>query len=754
MAAAGASVFSTTRLLHACEASMVPSSEGRSYSDQFPNMLETYLADRLNRLATSWDVKRSLIRTAADVKERNRTVRENLLSMLGELRPRADLNAVTVKTAVKDGYRVDNVMFESRPGLWVTGNLYVPTKRSGKLPAIISPCGHYPLARMTPQYQSAYISLVKSGFVVFAYDPLGQGERRQYWNPATNSTDVGGPIFEHSMAGQLLLLFGENLTSYFVWDGMRSIDYLLTRMEVDPERIGCVGHSGGGTLTKFIAVADERVRCAVILEGGTANQWPTKRIGIADIEQNLFPAALNGVDNVDLHAAIAPRPLLVGIEAYSPAFLRAAVAIRARYEQLGAGGKFETIAAEDPHAWSPKLRRAAIDWFCRWFYARPGPDEETGFETSPPEDLYCTTKGSLLYSHQGDSIFSSIKRRADRPPSQDSPSGEASDPSSHLRHITDRLAVLLRFKSRDEPFGSRLIAKTPREGYRIEKSEILSEPGIYIPVWTFIPEQVAHRRKTILFLSDEGIQQDGMEYEGAEGAGLARSVLDQLVRAGHMVIAADIRGIGFTRMSRSSELSSGRFGELFGGDTSAAYACWSMGGSLFGMRVEDIVRCVHYAMQQGGVDGHQLHLIGKGRAALWCLCAAALEPRIASLICDGGLVSYRALATSDRYVYGADIFIPEICRYFDLPDVASTIAPRPLAVINLKDGMKRDADIANATEAYRCTQEAYRRANAEQNFRIQTSEAGGDEAQLYLQLLSAVGTTSKAVEMENTGVST
>jgi cephalosporin-C deacetylase-like acetyl esterase len=197
----------------------------------------------------------------------------------------------------------------------VTGSLYIPATGKGPFPAILSPCGHSAPGRLQPNYQFAYIDLVKSGFVVLAYDPIGQGERRQYWDPRTGETESNlGPTYEHSMPGQLLMLLGENLTHYRVWDGIRGIDYLLSRPEVDPERIGCTGNSGGGTLTMFISALDERVRCAAISEGGTTHRWPihyTGSVGPADVEQNLFPGAVHGVDLCDLHVAIAPRPLLV-----------------------------------------------------------------------------------------------------------------------------------------------------------------------------------------------------------------------------------------------------------------------------------------------------------------------------------------------------------------------------------------------------------------------------------------------------------
>lgn len=316
-------------------------------------MLLTHLTGQLNQQAAKWDGIRERLTTPAQIEARNRTVRETVWKMMHGQPERTPLEPVVVSTNERDGYRVENVMFQSRPDFWVTGNLYIPSG-AGPFPGIISPCGHYNDARMNPEYQAAYINLVKGGFVVLAYDPIGQGERRQYWNPETGVTEVGGPTTEHSMAGQLLLLMGEDLTHYRVWDGVRAIDYLLTRREVDPQRIGCAGHSGGGTLTMFISAVDERVKVAVINEGGTGHRWPIdlrpeNRIGPSDVEQNLFPAAVHGVDLCDLHVAIAPRPLLALIEDYNPRFNRAAEHIKGRYQQLGVVERFATEEATDPH---------------------------------------------------------------------------------------------------------------------------------------------------------------------------------------------------------------------------------------------------------------------------------------------------------------------------------------------------------------------------------------------------------------------
>ena len=324
-----------------------------SYASEYPDMLLAHLSGRLNALSTKWEAEREKLKSPEDIQRRNRFVREKFREMVHGFPDRTPLNPVVVKVLERDGYRIENVMFQSRPDFWVTGNLYLPTTGSAPFPGVISPCGHYALARMEPEYQSAYINMVKSGFAVLAYDPIGQGERRQYWNPKTDETEVGGATMEHSMAGQLLLLMGEDLSHYRIFDGMRAIDYLLTRTEVDPKRIACAGHSGGGTLTMFISALDERVQCAIVNEGGTGHRWPLhirpeSTVGPSDVEQNLFPAATHGIDLCDLHVAIAPRHLLAMIENYSPRFNRAAEHVRARYVQLGVAERFNTVEATDP----------------------------------------------------------------------------------------------------------------------------------------------------------------------------------------------------------------------------------------------------------------------------------------------------------------------------------------------------------------------------------------------------------------------
>jgi cephalosporin-C deacetylase-like acetyl esterase len=663
-----------------------------AYSEQNPDMLLAYLSKEMNALAAKWDRERDKIRTAADMQARNRFVREKFRQMLHGFPERSALNASVVRTTNREGYRIENVMFESQPDFWVTGNLYVPTTGVGPYPAVISPCGHYNFARMEPEYQFAYLNMVKAGFVVLAYDPIGQGERRQYWNPSTGKSDLPNPTDEHSMPGQVLLMMGQDLTHYFVWDGMRAIDYLETRPEVDPKRIGCAGHSGGGTLTLFISALDERVQCAVVNEGGTIHRWPLEirpesRVGPADIEQNFFPAAVYGIDMCDLHTAIAPRRLLALIEDYAPRFNLTADHIRARYKLLGVPERFSTGEAADPHSWTVKLRLASTDWLSRWAFGHPGPTSEPDFKPESPETLYCMPNGSLRYSGRGRTIFTIMSDEAKRLPPERSAPPSASE-----------IAEVIKFRKSDTPLAPRLIVTTPRKGYRVEKIEFLSEPGIYIPTWVFIPDGTSGPKPATIYVNEAGKQADGEEF----------GLYERLARKGNLIVAVDVRGVGETKPphTQPGERRT-EFTHLFDVETAMTYDAWYMGQSLFGMRVADVVRSVDYTLSRPDVAKDGLRVAGQGAGALWVLYAAALDPRIADVTAERGLASYRLLAETDRYTQNAGIFVRDVLKHFDLPHVAAAIAPRPLALVDPVDAMKRSLDAAAVSRFYGVTMAAY-----------------------------------------------
>jgi pimeloyl-ACP methyl ester carboxylesterase len=250
-----------------------------------------------------------------------------------------------------------------------------------------------------------------------------------------------------------------------------------------------------------------------------------------------------------------------------------------------------------------------------------------------------------------------------------------------------------------------------------------------------VPENKIGILPAILYVNDEGIETEGMQFEGEEESGLTQGMFEALALGGNLVVAVDVRGIGETRPLHPASSSCNEFGQLFDLETAMSYMAWFMDQSLFGMRVQDVVRSIDYIASRSDADAKQLHVIGKGMGGLWCLYAAALDPRVRSLISVQSLLSYRSLTEVDRYTYGADVFVPDVLLHFDLPQVAAAMVGRPLTLIHPQDAMKNAVPLEMAKEAYKATHLTYEAAGLGKLFRIEAQGTRLDTPENYLSLI-------------------
>src|SRR5262249_62282605 len=246
------------------------------------------------------------------------------------------------------------------------------------VPGSVSPCGHSAVGKAAPVYQTLHINLARRGFAVLTYDPVGQGERSQFWDADKGRSRYNLSCGEHCVLGNPLYLLGTSLAKYRIWDGMRGIDYLTSLPEVDAKKIGCVGNSGGGTLTAYIAALDARVQVPVI--GCYITTLPRRmanRIEAdpdSDPEQDIFGFVSEGIDHAGLLPLLAPRPALLctakldffPIEGARETFAEALKL----YEAAGATGRIDKVEADARHGLSLPLRKAAYAWFERWLHGR------------------------------------------------------------------------------------------------------------------------------------------------------------------------------------------------------------------------------------------------------------------------------------------------------------------------------------------------------------------------------------------------
>ncbi|HXK58599.1 MAG TPA: prolyl oligopeptidase family serine peptidase [Acidobacteriota bacterium] len=184
------------------------------------------------------------------------TIRRRIQQCFGPWPAKTPLNARIPGVIEREDYRIEKVIFESRPGFPVTANLYVPKGRVLPLPGVVGSCGHSDNGKARDLYQSFCQGLVRQGYVVLIFDPIGQGERLQYLTDKLKARHgIGGS--EHNWIGNQQLLVGEFFGTWRAWDGIRALDYLLTRPEVDPKQVGITGQSGGGTMTTWLCGVDQ-----------------------------------------------------------------------------------------------------------------------------------------------------------------------------------------------------------------------------------------------------------------------------------------------------------------------------------------------------------------------------------------------------------------------------------------------------------------------------------------------------------------
>jgi len=254
------------------------------------------------------------MRTEKDLLTAQREVEQHLLSMLGGFpRERTPLHPRITGNIQMDGFRIEKLIFESLPGVYVSALVYVPEDENKKHPAILVPAGHAANGKI--HYQALCQRLVQRGYFVISWDPVGQGERSQFWDAKTGKSRYNLICAEHAVLGNLAYLAGTNLARWEIWDGIRAVDYLLTRPEVDPERINITGTSGGGFQAAHIAALDRRIK--VVVPSCYITALPMRiynrifKDPDSDPEQDLDGMLSNHVDHAGLLLMMYPRPVFV-----------------------------------------------------------------------------------------------------------------------------------------------------------------------------------------------------------------------------------------------------------------------------------------------------------------------------------------------------------------------------------------------------------------------------------------------------------
>jgi dienelactone hydrolase len=603
----------------------------------------------------------SAIRTRADAEARKKQVREKLLTLVGGLPDyRGPLNVKQFGSVDRGDYRIEKIVYDSLPGFHVTADVYVPTKGTKPFPAILMPVGHGRDGKGGSQQVA--IGLALKGFIALAYDPIGQGERLQYYDPELGNSKVGSATDEHSHANGHTMLIGDSVARYRIWDGIRGIDYLVSRSDVDAARIGCTGCSGGGTLTTYISALDDRVKAAAPACYITSWRELLTALGPQDGEQ-VFPNFLReNLDMADFIEAFAPKPWLMvnTINDFFPLEGARQTYEEARnwYGLYGAEDRIGWHIGPGGHGWPKPSREAIYRWFIRWLKNGEGDASEPAYKLNEPEVLLVTQTGQVADSLGGETVFSlNRKRAADLMPRT------APDAKTIAAAARELAAIEV------QPGGAAPKITVHRSilatGYRIDLLSFEVEPGVHVPGMIAIPD-TAGLKPAVLMVSP----QPKLEIAAAGGD------FDSLAQSGHVVLAISPRGI-------PESGAAGRASVL--GNYGMAMRSAVIGKTLIGMRTDDILHAVNYLALRPDVKKEGLVAFGQGVLAVPLLHAALLDKRIREVIVQDMIASYRLAVDRPLHRNLYDVVIPGVLRRYDLDNVLSAVGPAAVTVLNPVD---------------------------------------------------------------------
>ncbi len=654
----------------------------------------------------NWRRKRKLrsFSSAEDWQAHLQAVREHFRLSLGAFPEKTPLNPQLVDTLERDGYVVEKLLIESQPDFPVTVNLYRPPEITEPLPAVLNPLGHWADGKAEMVVQARGIGLARHGYVALVYDPIGQGERSQHWDTATHTNPVESSTEQHAGACLPCWLTGQTVINHMVWDGVRMLDYLETRDDVDSSRIGCTGASGGGTFTMFLTAFDDRITAAMPVCSTATYERMHSKGQIGDPCQDPVGSYPDDMDMADLLMSRAPLPMQITCTTYDFFPLIGARDVYADvldcYTALGVPERANLFEAPAHHDYNQPMREAMYAWFNRWLKNEPGPVTEAQFEAETPETLWCTRQGQVILTDQNETVVSLNEKRVQELAPQVPEPETQEDAAQFRRDIRDAAQAVLAYE--ENPAAGVLQTVGTREigGLHVEEVYFESEVDLPVPGLVFHPPSEGPH-PAVVYIHDRG--KDAEAGENGVPAALAR--------AGSMVFAMDVRGWGETRWKPETVYRPDDFA-LLGADSRLAYMGYFLREWPLTQRVADTIRSVDLIVERPDVDRDRLAVLGHSGGGLVALHAAALDERIHAAATYETLASYRHITRAGDYTVPASSFLPGVLLRYDLPSLAGALAPRAVSIVTPVDAIGEAVAVEDGEATFAIADRMFRQFDA------------------------------------------
>lgn len=643
-----------------------------SFQPQDMNVLtgnaNTLLLDYLlQQLDKHYDARRKTIEQVLTSQEKllkyQQELRRKYHKLLGRFPEKTPLNACVTGVIECDGYRIEKVTYESRPNHHITANLYLPATGKGPFPGILVLCGHWANAKTIKEHQSICSLLAVNGMAALVVDPVSQGERYQLLTSDGKPANRGGTL-SHTLLDIGANLAGTDIVAYEAWDNIRSIDYMVSRQEIDPEKIGCTGASGGGTQTTFLMALDDRIKAAAPACYICSVESNLKTLGSPDGCQQLAGDNALGIEQVSYLTMRAPKPTLIiaaerdffPISATRETFKEA----QRVYTTLGFPDHVAMFTADAEHGFNKAMREAAASWMRRWLLNDDRPVSEPEFTLHKENDLWVTTTGQVgSYFADEVNIADLNLIRAEELAQQRQRFWQENSMEQCLTQVRDILGL------HDKTENPVVINKNSirRKEYRIDKLIIQRQGEVPVPALLFVPDSVNGKLPATIYVNSSGKNSDA----GPDGP------IAKLVRQGRIVLAIDVRGWGETK-GKGEKYQQKEFQEAM----TAIY----LARPLMGQRVEDILAALDILIQRHDVDPDKIDLTGIKHAGPVALHAAALDERFAGVTIMNSISAWIDVIKVPLAPDLISYCVPRALPYYDLPDLINAISPRSVHIID------------------------------------------------------------------------
>ncbi len=637
----------------------------------YGQMLQEWTVAKVRAAATERQRALCAVRTRQDAERLVESTRRRISRVLGPLPDRTSLNTRTVGVTRHAAYRIEKVIFESRPGFPVTALVFVPEAKKNPLPAVLWSCGHTQNGKVG--YAGVGRSLALQGYVAMVYDPIGQGERGQYAGVKEPFTPrhLGE---EHMMLDNQLRLIGGFLGTWMAWDGIRALDVLMARDDVDAARVAIAGNSGGGTCTCYINVLDPRPAmvapsCFVTrFANNIENECPQ------DGEQNPPGFLAAGLDMADYLIARAPRPTILLAQAFDffdPRGTEQAYRdIRRIYRLLGCESNIELFVGPQGHGMHRENREAMVTFFNRRFgFRRAG--REPDAQTEPEANLTCGLKWNngkgpwtpahVLIAAQAVSLAAGRRRLS----------------PTRLKEAVCRTLGVCRPKIAP-PYRRVGGLRLPGSEATAQVFPVETEPGIQALLYDLSGRQgcrLAGSGPARLYVPHIGVAEEIGRYTALMRAG------------GKSAFALDRRGCGLLAPQWCNE---GNY-QFFPSDPTYLHAAAGLmlNLPLPGRMVYDTLSVITLLVSSGY---ETVELTGRGCGSLIAAFAALLHPDVSRVTLFNAPRSLQELAAGPVMAWPLSHLPPRLLPCADLPDVYRALHSKRLRVLHTWDRRMRPED--------------------------------------------------------------